>query len=119
MMRRAPITTSLLICTILTACANWRPIEPATQPVLAERDVVQFDFVGERVRLHAVQFTADSIVGIPWLRHPTCDSCRVTYPLSRVADAKVGRPEESLWFLMLPVGLGFGYLVIYAVRGGN
>jgi hypothetical protein len=98
-------------------CAHWQPVEPARQPVLKQRDVLQFDFVGEKVRLHSVRFTADSVSGIPWLRNPTCDSCRTSYPLSRVDNPRVGRPEENLWFLMLPVGLGFGYLVIYAVRG--
>ncbi|HEY4099274.1 MAG TPA: hypothetical protein VGM20_00195 [Gemmatimonadales bacterium] len=117
-MRRVLFAVAMLVAALTVAgCAHWQPVEPARQPVLKERDVLQFDFVGEKVRLHSVRFTADSVSGIPWLRNPACDSCRTSYPLSRVDNPRVGRPEENLWFLMLPVGLGFGYLVIYAVRG--
>lgn len=92
LMRRSPLT--LFVFLALTGCgAGWRqePATPAT--TVPPRKQVQIFRGGEMDRWHAVSFTADSVVGIPWLQPIECDSCRRALPLAGVDSIQVGDPS--------------------------
>lgn len=55
------------------------------------------------VRLHGVEFSHDSISGIPWLEHLSCDTCRVRYALADVTGLRKGDPGSGAWFLLGPI----------------
>jgi len=47
--------------------------------------------------LHAVIIGADSLSGVPYLKHPSCDSCRVGIPLVAVDSLRTGSTEMGWW----------------------
>ena len=55
------------------------------------------------IRLHGVKFERDSLSGIPWLEHLSCDTCRVHYALADISQARTGNPGRTAWSLVLPV----------------
>ncbi len=73
------------------------------------KTIIEFHARQTLVRLHAVQFGKDSISGIPWLDHLTCDTCRVAYPLADVSGVRTGNPGAGAWVIAGPM------LVVYAV----
>lgn len=116
----------LLALTIaLTGCGpNWQPLtapqltEPQSKP-LDQRAVIEFRVKEQMVRLHGVRFARDSISGIPWLDHLTCDTCRVGYALMDVSGLRRGNPGAGAWWILGPlIGiLSAGALVALSWRG--
>jgi hypothetical protein len=107
------------ICLLVFAvagCAGWHGIEPQRAPRLQEGDVLEFQASGATVRLHAVRFTGDSLSGVPWLKHTSCDSCRVSYATSAISGARVGHPETIGWIVVL-VPLYLLYSFVHAFDG--
>jgi hypothetical protein len=45
---------------------------------------------GRVYRWHAVVLTADSVSGVPYLRPPSCDSCRVALSRAAVDSMRTG-----------------------------
>jgi hypothetical protein len=108
---------SLLVVLTLAACGpNWQPVTLPQPKPLAERTVLEFRVRDTTVRLHAVRFERDSVSGIPWLTHTSCDSCRVRYATTEISGARVGRPETIGWFVFF-VPLILLYSWIHAFDG--
>jgi hypothetical protein len=114
--RRALATEILLAAVlILTACGpNWQPVSVLRPQRLDEGKVLEFHAKGELVRLHAVRFEKDSISGIPWLEHVTCDPCRQRFALADVSDARTGDPGAGAWTILVPMMLVLAFL--YSLR---
>jgi hypothetical protein len=109
---------------ILTACSsNWQPIALVQPARLDSRTVLEFRAKNELVRLHGVEFKGDSLSGIPWLKHLSCDTCRVRYAFSDVSQARTGNPGAGAWSIGLPlILLGGGFIVgviLYSTGGGS
>jgi hypothetical protein len=105
-----------LLGVAVVSCTGWHGIEPQRPPALHNGDVLEFQSHGTTVRLHGVRFERDSLSGIPWLKHTSCDSCRVRYATAEISGAHVGHPETIGWFLFL-VPLILLYFWIHAFDG--
>jgi len=99
--------------------AGWhqpKQLEPGT---LSPRQQVQVWSGGTARRWHAVRVGPDSISGVPFMRPPDCDSCRVALPRTAVDSVRLGNPEGALFKTM---GLVFGgpvllYLILCVADG--
>jgi hypothetical protein len=106
-------TVSLLIVLTLGACGpNWHPATLLQPRPLGDRSVLEFRVQDTIIRLHAVRFERDSVTGVPWLEHTSCDSCRVRFAIADISEARIGSPGMGAWNIMLPfvVIIGFLYL---------
>ena len=110
--KRAPWTSSLLLAALaLNGCGpNWQPVSVAQPRTLPAGTVLEFRAKDQLVRLHGVRFDRDSLSGIPWLEHLTCDTCHVRYALADVSQVRTGNPGAGAWNIMLPFVLIVGFL---------
>ena len=98
---------------MLSACGpNWEPVVIAAPRTLDPGTVLEFRARGQLVRLHGVRVERDSLSGIPWLDHLTCDTCRVHFALADVSQARTGDPGATAWNILVPFGLLFTFLYI-------
>lgn len=115
----------LLVLTVpsATGCTpGWRAFDPGPGPApvqLSERQILEFRADSQLVRLHAVRFTRDSVSGIPWLEHTSCDGCRVTYALARMSDMRTGSPGRTAWPLTFPFFALAGLVMLFVVSCGH
>lgn len=102
-MRRARLLIAWTLA--LTACvgANWQPLTIPSPTRLDRKTIIEFRAKGTLVRLHGVEFGSDSVSGVPWLDHLTCDTCRVSYALADVSEPRVGDPGKEAWNLVIPI----------------
>jgi hypothetical protein len=101
----------LLSALALNGCGpNWQPVSVAQPRTLDAGTVLEFHAKDELVRLHGVKIERDSLSGIPWLEHLTCDTCRVRYALDDVSQVRTGNPGAGAWNIMLPFVLVVGLL---------
>lgn len=85
------------------ACAGWQRVAVPRDTVFAMRQQVQVWRGSEARVLHAVRLSADSLFGIPFQQHPSCDSCRITVPRGGVDSLRLGNREvPGVFFSMLP-----------------
>ena len=109
----------LLVTLTLTGCsANWQPLAIPQPKPLPERTVVEFHVKDSVVQLHGVRFTQDSVSGISWLEHLSCDSCRVSYALKDISQTRTGEPGRTAWPLMTPVFAFLGLVILLATVCG-
>jgi hypothetical protein len=111
----------LLAAFALNGCgANWRPVGTAETRTFNPATVLEFHSRDQLVRLHGVRFERDSVSGIPWLEHLSCDSCRVHYALADISQARIGDPGRTAWGIVLPVVAVFTLfqLLHFLVCGG-
>lgn len=88
----------ILLLVPQVACgAGWHRITPAAPTKLPSRQQVEVWQVGRVQRLHAVRLTDDSLSGVPFVKPPDCDSCRVAVPLSAVDSLRTGNPTAGFW----------------------
>jgi hypothetical protein len=88
-----------------TGCgAGWHTTALASGP-LPPRQQAQVWTDGRSVRLHGLIVTDDSLSGVPYIRSPACDSCRVAIPRGSVDSVRLGNPTAGFW---KTVGLGMG-----------
>ena len=102
----------LLFALTLSCGAGWyQPavVGPGTLPARQQVQVWQHQTV---LRWHAVQVTADSITGIPFVQPIDCEGCRVAVPQASVDSLRVGNPVAGFW---KSVGLGAAGLVALGV----
>lgn len=92
-----------LIAMLPLACAGWQRVAVPLDTVFAKRQQVQVWRGSEAQVLHAVRLSADSLFGVPFQQHPSCDSCRVAVPRGEVDSLRLGNKEATgVFFAMLP-----------------
>jgi hypothetical protein len=99
---------------------GWHPFvaTPAEQP--PPDQVIEFHVADTLVRLHGVRITPDSISGVSWLQHTSCDSCRAEFALARVSAMRTGNPGAGAVNLMIPiVAIGLFLAGLSAALAGN
>ena len=95
---------ALLLLLALAACSsNWQPVTLVQPSPLDRRTVLEFQAKNQLVRLHGVEFKRDSLSGIPWLDHLTCDTCRVRYAFSDISQARTSNPGAAAWLVAGPM----------------
>jgi len=103
-LHRVEIVTALAVSVLMNACtANWRPatVPDVKQP--SERTTYEIRLRTGAVRLHGVQFGADSMSGIPWIEHLSCKDCRKSYAYHDVVTARIGNPGAGAWAIAGPM----------------
>ena len=105
---------TLALALWLPACVNWSHAQaPLPQTLAPSRQVKVWS--SERTwRLHAVEWTGDSLVGVPFQSPPKCDTCRVAIPLAEVDSLKTGASPETLSMVLL-VGLPIAIITVGAL----
>ncbi len=94
----------LLVLLALTACSsNWQPLTLLHPSPIDRKTVLEFQAKNQLVRLHGVEFTRDSLSGIPWLEHLDCDTCRVRYAFRDISQARTGNPGAGAWLIAGPM----------------
>jgi hypothetical protein len=119
---RAALLLVLIVPSATGCTPGWRTFDPGAGPApaqLSERQVVEFRADSQLVRLHAVKITRDSLSGIPWLEHTSCDTCRVAYALARVTELRTGSPGRPAWVLTIPFFTIFGLGLIFLIGCGR
>jgi len=97
--------SSLALALWTTACVNWsQPQAPAPQTLPASRQVRVWT-PQHTYRLHAVHFTPDSIIGVPFQESAKCDSCRVAVALASVDSIQTGGSSEAVAIAVIAVPL--------------
>jgi hypothetical protein len=91
-----------LVCITLlvpqAACgAGWHRITPPAPTTLPSRQQVEVWQGGRLLRLHAIRLTNDSLSGVPFVKPPDCDSCRVSLARAEVDSMRAGNPTAGLW----------------------
>ncbi len=114
MSRRRPTLLPLVV--LLAGCSgHWEPLAVPTPAPLRPQTVVQFRAGDSIVQLHGVRFSRDSISGIPWLDHLSCDTCRVSYALANISQVKTGDPGAGAKTMVLPFAILTGAGLIFAL----
>ena len=117
---------AVLLCIILLTFAScspgWRSFDPgaaSTPRRLPERQIIEFRSDSQLVRVHAVRITPDSLSGIPWLEHTSCDSCRVGYSRSHITEIRTGSPGRSAWGVVVPFIVFITPGLLFAILCGH
>jgi hypothetical protein len=113
----------LLLLTLAGCSSNWQPVTLVQPSPLDSRTVLEFQAKNQLVRLHGVEFRNDSVSGIPWLEHLSCDTCRVRYAFSDISHARTGNPGAGAWIITVPmiiiVGGGLFVALMFAGHGAD
>jgi hypothetical protein len=88
-------------------------VEDLTPRVFPPRAQVQVWQDGRVTLLHGVTIEADILAGVPFIKPPTCDSCRVHLALGLVDSLRIGNKERGFFRsagLLLALGAVWAYL---------
>lgn len=116
--RSRQVVASLISSTLLlSGCASSpKPVSPAPSRALSPRDRVEVWTGGTSHLLHGVRFTADSVTGVPYLRPPDCDSCRVSLTLSTVDSMKTAPGEgNAIAGVFAPVVFLAAFMIVWRI----
>jgi len=73
-------------------------------------------------RLHAVTWSEDSLIGVPFQLPAKCDTCRVAIPLAEVDSLQTGASPETLSIVLLvglPIAIIIAGAIAWAGYGGD
>jgi hypothetical protein len=109
---------AVLALSLVWGCsAGWERVELPSDTMLAPRQNVQVWHGSQPRVFHAVRVTADSLVGVPFQKHPSCDSCRIAMARSEVDSLRLGDPESAgIASWAVPIGIVFGVVSIWVAR---
>lgn len=94
--------------------AGWHQAPTIPLGALPPRQQVQVWHDGQVAQLHAVVVTGDSVLGIPFLRPITCDSCRISIPRAETDSIRLGNPVAGFWRTFGLV-VGIPAVVLFAI----
>ena len=117
-MRRSDLRYGVLLLGTLGCGAGWHQPPELTPGPWAERQQAQVWVDGKSLQWHSVNVHHDSVSGVPFIKDPRCDTCRVALPLSAVDSVRVGSPVNGFWksvglFVAIP------FAVLAVICGGN
>jgi hypothetical protein len=94
---RSPSSLLLLLSLLLNnAClTGWYRPAPPLPATFGPRERVQLWREGRPLVLHAVRIDSTTVSGVPALRPPDCDSCRVVLPRDSVDSLRVGGSDDT------------------------
>ena|SRR5690349_11295773 len=105
-------SVALVVALTVSCSAGWHQpsaVGPSTLPARQQVQVWQQHTV---LRWHAVNVTADSVSGIPFVQPIECERCRIAVPRASVDSLRVGNPVAGFW---KSVGLGVATVVALGV----
>jgi len=113
---------SVYLCASTTACsAAWRTVRTPWPGTIPPKQQVQVWSGSHVARLHGVQWTPDSLTGVPYRQPLDCDSCRVSLARTDVDSLRFGTSGARGWTgaILVLFGLLVGVAVLCAsARGG-
>ena len=117
---RRPMVRALtaLAAVLLVRCAGWRRANLSATAPIPPRQQVQVWQGGTSRLVHAAVVRGDTLYAVPFTQAPSCDSCRVTIPLSQVDSTRLGNLERAgLLVVVVPIlallGLGVAFAIGY------
>ena len=84
------------------------PVPPPYPPTVPARTVLRLYRANAATDLHAIQWTRDSVSGIPYFQPLACDTCRVVFARTAVDSVTQVQGREGL--SMLAAALPFALL---------
>ncbi len=88
---------------VLAGCSpGWQPVNTTPTPSFDERTTVRVHTDTGNVTLHAVRIANDTLSGIPWTEHTSCESCRVRFALGGISRLETGNPGAPAWWILGP-----------------
>ena len=120
-MKRSVIGAVVGISVLSQGCgAGWRRRSALEPGPFSPRQQAQVWHQGRAEHWHALIVSPDSISGVPYLRPPDCDSCRVVLPRAQVDSVRFGNPVAGFWKTAgLVVGIPVLVLVVWCASGGG
>jgi len=70
-------------------CATWQGRPHVLESPLGQRDQVRLWVRGEGHQVHGVQVRGDSVIAVPFIRPPECDTCAVRFARADVDSVQV------------------------------
>ena len=81
-------TLAIGFLTVTAGCGGTQTIDVAAHPKLQPHDMVEFEYRNAKIQLDSVQFTHDSISGIPW-HEPSLCCKRQVYAVADISTPKI------------------------------
>jgi hypothetical protein len=104
---------SVLGCALTSSCgAGWHQPAVVGLGTWRARQQVQVWQHQTVLRWHAVQVTADSVIGIPFVQPIECERCRLAVARAAVDSLRLGDPVAGFW---KSVGVGVAGVVALGV----
>ena len=99
------------------AAAGWQRVDIVPATAIAPRQVVQIWHGGQDEEWHGVQFTEDSVIGVPYIKRLDCDSCRMALPRAAVDSVRYGDPvTPGIAIALAPLGALLLFGIVFAVE---
>jgi hypothetical protein len=90
----------LSLALLLSGCTpRLIPVQPPVASAAPPRQVFRIYAGAAVAELHGVQWTADSVRGVPYFRPLACDTCRITLARTAIDSVKQVQGREALGML--------------------
>ncbi len=73
----------------VSGCATWQGRPHVLESPLGRRDQVRLWVRGEAHQVHGVSVNGDSVIAVPFLRPPGCDSCALRFARADIDSVQV------------------------------
>jgi hypothetical protein len=110
---------------LAAACSSFqagRPLGQVPLPVPPEQRLEVWS-QGKRYPLNTVTVDADSLHGVRWWDHPSCDSCRVAIARTAVDSVRIPRDDGgetgALALIVLPIAFLAYFFHAFASQSGG
>ena len=115
LLRTSRILVVAILASPLAGCtAGWHRVAAPPDTAFERRQQVQV-WQGTHARIvHAVRFTSDSLIGVPFQLPPSCDTCAVAIPRAEIDSLRLGNQEAVG---LTTVALPFAALIIFLYLG--
>ena len=102
-----------------TACTSWAGRAGVLNHPLTSRDQVRLWVQGQAFQVHGVRVVGDSVLVVPFIQPPQCDSCVLRFATREVDSVQV-RHLDGNKSLLLAVALSpLIYVVVWAIALGG
>jgi len=106
---RSRAVTLVSLALIQGGCgAGWHRVSLDDPRLIRPKQQVLVWSTAQRQQWHGLQFSADTLKGIPYFQPLTCDTCRRAVAREDIDSLQAGNPVAGFW---RSVGLGTGLLL--------